>query len=265
MTTPTIIQDEYLVGTDASDNLKAKNETTYTIEVAFPDATTKTSTVVFKDQDFGDVILGLAGDDRIEGVDGHDSLYGGVGNDTIYGGRTVFASDPDILGSSLYGLMVLNTVYEYRLIIEDYGYDLGYYGYDLDSYYGIYISTGRDRLEGGDGNDVLYGGDDDDVLMGQHGDDKLYGGKGVSDLFMNMKRSHSASIILSSGGQDILYGQDGSDEIDGGDGDDQLIGGAGNDLIYGGQGMVAKTNLIYIDSLRFSTQDQYMSGGQDQL
>jgi Ca2+-binding RTX toxin-like protein len=282
MTISNISQDERLSGTDDNDTLTSQAGTNYT-EIVQQNQSGSVSNleknILFKDQLFGDVIEGLGGQDTITGADGHDTLYGGLGDDTLYGGSTqkkYYANDYQQHGLIYQTGLIYSSITQTKEELGPSDY------YRTESHQKQqYISTGRDRLEGGDGHDILDGGDEDDLLMGQAGDDQIYGGKGVHnklfeqwqtvvefepDGIYDANRRQLISAMYSSGGNDVLYGQDGNDQINGEDGHDRLIGGAGNDIIRGGQGVVAELNVEYLTGGRFfKTQDEYISGGRDQL
>lgn len=282
MTISNISQDERLSGTDDNDTLTSQAGTTYTEIVQQNQSNSQSyinKYILFKDQLFGDFIEGLGGQDTMTGADGHDSLYGGLGDDTLYGGSTqkkYYANDYQQHGLIYQTGLIYSSITQTKEELGPSDY------YRTESHQKQqYISTGRDRLEGGDGHDILDGGDEDDLLMGQAGDDQIYGGKGVHnklfeqwqtvvefepDGIYDANRRQLISAMYSSGGNDVLYGQDGNDQINGEDGHDRLIGGAGNDVIRGGQGVVAELNVEYLTGGRFfQTQDEYISGGRDQL
>lgn len=112
------------------------------------------------------VLLGGAGDDRLEsygtaskmdGGAGNDSANGGIGVDTVLGGTgDDFLRDFDISTESL----------------------SRYFGASNLQYGG----DGLDTLWGGAGDDTQFGGTGADTLWGGLGDDLLVGGKGI-DVF----------------------------------------------------------------------------------
>lgn len=102
-----------------------------------------------------DVMLGLAGNDKLYGQAGADSLFGGAGADTLYGGIGNDHLEGGIDNDSL----------------------LGEAGDDK-----LYGNSGHDSLKGGEGNDQLFGGLGRDSLNGEAGNDTLYGGQGNDSL-----------------------------------------------------------------------------------
>jgi Ca2+-binding RTX toxin-like protein len=268
-------QTRYLLETEVT-------ETFYQDSSLFGDATLKLKikkdlVVILDHPDMrSDRVNGDEGNDIISGADGHDFLYGGSGNDYLYGGF-----DP-ISQTQGRGSLVTDRIEKVRYVIDQ---DKLYYFAVNENFQEIYVSTGRDRLEGGDGNDVINGGDDDDVLMGQAGADRLYGGQGVQvslqtyaymeyddDPFSpynyeDIRYSKVTVSYYSSGGKDVLYGQDGNDELNGEDGDDLLIGGADQDTIYGGDGQMITAFSGTSDEYtsRSVMEEQYVYGGKDQL
>ena len=206
--------------------------------------------------EYGDVLTGTHGPNRLEGLDGSDSLYGLGGNDELDGG-----SGPDKLKG-------------------DAGNDQLDGGLHDDSIEGgagndeLHGGPGDDVLEGGAGNDELDGGEGADELEGGAGADRLRGGAGIDiadywsseagveinlhdgtarggdaegDTFVgqqtieymnaegnirqavvydieNLYGSEHADILIGDIGPNELYGNDGDDVLEGREGDDRLIG-----------------------------------------
>lgn len=123
-----------------------------------------------------DLIIGLEGNDKIDGEGGDDCIVGGMGNDKLRGG----SGNDSITGNE-----------------------------------------GNDKIDGGSGNDTINGRDGNDDIDAGTGDDFVVGGIG------NDK-------IEGSRDNDILHGGDGNDHMDGGSGLDQLFGEANNDTMKGG-------------------------------
>ena len=93
--------------------------------------------------DAADMVIGNAGEDRIEAGGGDDIVVEGFGNDTVFGddGNDSLAGGP---------------------------------GRDL-----LEGGAGNDQLGGDRGDDTLSGGDGDDALFGNNGTDLLTGGAGA--------------------------------------------------------------------------------------
>lgn len=165
----------------------------------------------------GDFIFGVGGDDTLIGDEGVDTLDGGDGDDVLQGGD----GDDTLSGGA-----------------------------------------GNDRLLGGAGQDVMTGGDGDDsyevnyfrdavIESAGGGTDRVtsylnyYGlaqnvevlilGDGAvwgqgNDLDNTVKGNALNNTIGGGAGADTLQGLAGNDELTGGDGNDRLYGGAGNDI-----------------------------------
>ena len=84
-------------------------------------------------------------------------------------------------------------------------------------------TSGKDKLDGGNGNDTIFGLAGDDRIDGKSGNDRIDGGAGDDELD-------------GDDGNDTLIGGAGNDDLDGGDGDDLLDGGVGTDKMDGGNG-----------------------------
>jgi Ca2+-binding RTX toxin-like protein len=150
----------------------------------------------------GDIIRGLAGNDQvsagprgdtIKGGAGFDDLRGNGGNDVVNGG-----ADADTLDGGAGNDVVKGSA-----------------GDDL-----MFGSEGNDKLFGGTGNDFgtvlagMFGGPGNDFLDGGAGNDSLFGQEG----------------------NDLLKGGDGDDSLAGGADADRLIGGHGQDNLTGDAG-----------------------------
>ncbi|MEB3355118.1 MAG: calcium-binding protein [Synechococcales bacterium] len=142
------------------------------------------------------LVLGEAGDDRLEGSLASDSLSGGIGNDLLLG----LDGDDSLAGSD--------------------GNDT------LDG------GIGRDVLTGGIGEDILNGGEDADSLDGGGGTDRLTGAAGNDQLTGNAGRD----ILRGGAGNDALFGGAGNDLLVGGGGRDFLLGDVGRDTLRGNGG-----------------------------
>jgi len=172
---------------------------------------------------FGQTIIGNAGDNIITGGFSADTLIGGDGNDTLTDSDE--AAFTDImrggLGDDIY-------VYSTRDIIEEFageGTDtvIALRGYTAPSGLSIEIIrvsstepvTFRE-IRGNEIDQTIYGHDGDGVdrLFGGGGDDHIYG-------FL---------------GDDTLNGDEGADILEGGGGNDTLTGGMGADTLEGGSG-----------------------------
>ncbi len=167
-----------------------------------------------------DFLRGQAGDDRLVGMAGKDTLYGDTGADVLYG-------DIDKNGSSAGAADVLN---------GGFGNDRLFGGNGDDRLYG---GEGGDFLAGGNGEDMLIGGDDRDLLRGNSGHDYLQGGQGL----------------------DTLFGGYGNDTLEGGKGRDTLYGQQGRDVLIGG----AKADVFVFDTKAYRDRILDFEDGSDLL
>jgi len=145
-----------------------------------------------------DVILGTAGDDRIDARGGHDVICAGAGNDTIIAG----------LGKDV--------------IFGGAGDDIISGGKGADT---IWAQAGSDSVRGGNGADLIYGGPDNDVLHGTGGNDRVEGGNGNDTIIGGIGHD----VLRAGAGDDVMEGRNGRDNLGGGIGVDSFDGGNGND------------------------------------
>lgn len=163
--------------------------------------------------DFGDIITGDGGDNRLEGRGGVDVLTGREGNDRLLGGD----GNDELSG-----------------------------GDGIDTLFG---QAGNDTIFGGDGNDFIFGSSGGDSIDGGADFDTVSylasssgvivnlavggsGGDADGDTYVSIERVFGTSFddsISGSDGNDTLLGNGGSDYLIGGQGNDSLIGGAGSD------------------------------------
>ena len=117
-----------------------------------------------------DVILGGAGDDRLDGSFGRDTLIGGAGNDRLVGG-----GDDDLLTGGA-GDDLLNGAAGNDTLLGGGGNDT------LGGIPGAETEDGDDSLAGGAGDDDLNGGAGADAVSGNAGRDSVSGGEGLDRL-----------------------------------------------------------------------------------
>lgn len=181
-----------------------------------------------------DIIRALAGADTVEGGAGSDRLFGNDGNDHLDGGE-----DDDILEGGF----------------------------------------GNDTLIGGSGADILRGEGDDDTLSGGLGDDTLRAGTGNDTV----DGGEGADRLFGAGGNDVLHGGNGIDRLEGQRGDDTLVGGGGNDFLFGGAGIDTfvfnstdaggldrirdwqSVDLLDVSSYGFSSFEEFLATGNDSV
>lgn len=207
---------------------------------------------------FGDVLTGDGGANRIEGRDGDDIIAGGAGADDLNGGEgidtlsyagsaggvtvnllTGAASGADADGDLFSEFENLMGSAHDDVLQGDAGsnrLDGGLGDDTLGGFTGDDVLNGgggRDTLNGGSGNDQLSGDADNDVLNGGAGDDILSGSSGNDEL----NGAAGADLLTGGTGADTLNGGADADTLNGGADNDVLNGGAGADVLIGGSGV----------------------------
>lgn len=214
--------------------------------------------------DFGALIGGGSGNDRIVGSASRDVLLGNQGRDLILGGggADVLLGDTQARSSYTDPNYHAFTVSERTTAFADArtfvatGQGDGYISRTTRIEAGSRTTLGTEQLVdvltqthakegeadtlhagGGDdyalgdgGADTLYGEAGNDTLAGGDGNDTVLGGVG-NDLIMGDYRLVDTPIINGAGV--VLTGDD---FLDGGEGDDIVMGNRGNDAVYGGEG-----------------------------
>ncbi|MEP3891412.1 MAG: hypothetical protein ABJN69_13215 [Hellea sp.] len=164
--------------------------------------------------DFGDVIQGDNGNNRLEGRDGNDTLNGEGGNDRLLGGD----GNDDINGGD-----GVDTIFGQA------GDDFMFGGNGNDFFFG---GAGNDIHEGGDGIDtVSYLASSSGLVVNMSGAGIVSTGDAAGDLFGSIER------IFGSGFDDMLLGNAENNTLIGNGGADYLSGGGGNDSLNGGAGI----------------------------
>ena len=171
--------------------------------------------------DFGDVLIGGAGNDRLVAGDGpQQRLYGALGNDTLdlrnqaeveaHGGN---GNDKFVhIGSGLlYGEAGRDTadfsdktddlVIGNAAILQS----QGHFQTDSDP-----ILAGFENFNGGKGNDEIWGTDGDNVIHGNGGNDRIYGLKGRDAMFG--EAGNDFSDARDDGSSDFVSGGTGFDK-----------------------------------------------------
>jgi Ca2+-binding RTX toxin-like protein len=181
--------------------------------------------------DFGDTIIGTAGDNKIDGGKGDDHIFGGTGANIINGGDgndtitlqfegTGLAANMDTIDGGN-GIDTLAFAVSAALP-GTFGVDVNLSSHDVSSIHDLDGSpdglkeirseatvTNVENVTGTDQNDVIIG-------------------------------DSNANTLLGNGGNDVLEGGAGADYLDGGPGNDRFIefgAGHGGDEIHGGDGI----------------------------
>jgi len=211
---------------------------------------------------FGNVILGLAGDDTIGGSAGNDTLDGGVGTDILsYSLFTGLGISLNIAVEAAASLLdgSTDTFRNFESYITTQQDDLvtGSNAADIVSTLNgddiIFASAGTDTIDGGGASDTidysgLAGVTSVDVTLNAAIDAFVTVGGGDVDTIRNIENvigsigddtltgDDQDNNLQGNAGKDILSGGEGDDKLEGGLGDDTLIGGAGDDKLIGGSG-----------------------------
>ena len=156
-----------------------------------------------------EVILGGAGNDRIDGRGLASQIVGGLGNDTLWGAA-------NISGGGGHDRMTGDG--NRNVLYGDSGNDTIDAGGGDDA---VYAGPGRDRINAGSGNDYVQGNRGDDSIRGGDGDDALYGDDGDDTLRGGGGRDRlhggpGVDLILSAGdgAADTFYGAGGIDRLE---------------------------------------------------
>jgi Ca2+-binding RTX toxin-like protein len=155
--------------------------------------------------DFDNIVLGTAGNDRLNGGVGSQLIIGLEGNDKIDGG----AADD--------------------CIVAGLGNDQAQGGAGSDV---VDAGEGNDKVQGGAGNEVIYGGLGNDDIQGDAGEDLIHASSGNDTI----RGGAGDDEIYGEDGQDNIFGDAGNDYVEGGNGADTMHGGPGGDELIGGAG-----------------------------
>lgn len=183
----------------------------------------------------GNRIWGLGGNDLLDGRNGDDILWGGGGNDTVkpWAGNDI-AYGGDGIDTLSYENYTAAVNIDLRSGVTGWNTNDIFPNVDFENATGtayddfIYGSTGpnlligyagQDSINGDDGSDTIYGGAGDDALNGGNDNDTIYG-EGGNDA------------INGGTNNDVLYGGTGMDTLQGGDGSDYIYGEGSNDVMW---------------------------------
>ncbi len=215
-----------------------------------------------------DLILGGAGDDKIEGLGGNDSLGGDAGNDIIAGGagdNNLNGGDGDdtfivtggsniIEGGAGFDTVDYSTLPPSAEVNDSYTSIEHIIGSSHDDTFTVTLNPADVSLEGHDGDDILTTGSGNDHLSGGNGNDILDGGAGhnvydggagfdtVDEFSLTVGDKGTSTftsiedIIGSSHNNSYTFTGNSRITIDGGAGDDVVTGGSASDTLTGGQG-----------------------------
>jgi Ca2+-binding RTX toxin-like protein len=173
--------------------------------------------------EFGDVLVGAAGDDFLNGYNGDDTIIGGDGNDTLVGGAgtdTLDGGDGD------------------DVFLIGAGADHGY----LESIHG---GAGSDviRFTSTTPGDQFFPDMGWFPAIGMTGVETIMISDAAGDTSGTTALNVNARFVIGTGltivgndGANFLGGTINADSLAGNGGDDRLSGGSGNDMLDGGAG-----------------------------
>ena len=205
---------------------------------------------IIKDDDFGSIITGLGGNDKLYGNGGDDTIIGGAGNDYMAGGD----GEDVYLFSKGFGNDEINTlaadgkkdVIEFDETIMPSNVSIGRQDFDLiltityddgtladsirvHSYFqeqGTSSATlAAIKFSDGTSWDYEYAITHWNSIPGIDGGVTMEG----NDKANNLNGTAMDDILVGNGGNDTLRGNAGNDVLKGGSGNDYLDGGEGND------------------------------------
>ncbi|NBZ89921.1 M10 family metallopeptidase C-terminal domain-containing protein [Stagnihabitans tardus] len=201
---------------------------------------------------FGNLLVGLQGDDRLMGEGGNDTLRGGTGRDRLEGGADTDTADFSDKTTSV--VVALNGSTTVTATVGGVAEDT------LKDIENVTGGSGADRLTGDGLNNVLIGGLGNDTLRGGLGADLMDGGSQIDTadyadqtlsvaLVLNGATQATAAIgglaqdmiqnienVIGGTGNDTLTGDGLANNLQGGGGNDSLSGMDGKDLLQGGKG-----------------------------
>ena len=203
--------------------------------------------------EFGNVIIGGAGDDTLDGGAGNDAMTGGMGNDLYVVGQVGDA----VIESAGEGTdSVRTTLNSYTLgsAVEN----LTFIG--SGSFFGI-GNAAANVITGGSGNDTLAGAGGADALIGGAGNDTYQvnnagvsvvenAGEGADTIrtalnafalqanFENLTFTGTGAFTgTGNSAANVMTGAAGNDVLSGGGDDDTFVGALGNDVFNGDLGV----------------------------
>ena len=198
--------------------------------------------------DYGDVLGGDAGANRLDGGAGMDTVSYSGSDEAV----TVDLEADTGEGGHADGDVIVNIE---NVTGSGYGDVLG-------------GDSGANQLDGGDGDDMLDGGAGADRLLGGVGMDTasysgsdeavtVYlwkgtgeGGHAEGDVIVDVEN------VLGSDYEDVLGGDDGANRLSGGGGNDRLSGRGGDDVLEGGAGADRLLGGAGMDTASYSGSDE---------
>lgn len=228
--------------------------------------------IIFSDDNLGNSIFGLLGNDVIRGNGGHDLLDGGAGNDTLYGGtgNDSYAVDStadktieltgqgiDLVRSTLSWILAGNV--ENLTLLGTAAKGTGNALANI-----LAGNASANILNGGGGADKLFGGGGNDTYVIDNAGDQLNDTSGIDTVqslvthtlgtsFEKLTLLGSANVNGTGNAfANTITGNAGGNTLSGGDGNDTINGGGGNDVIRGGHGADIMTGGTGADRFVFS-------------
>ncbi|MCB9993685.1 MAG: hypothetical protein H6873_08495 [Hyphomicrobiaceae bacterium] len=201
----------------------------------------------------GQLVFGLAGDDRITDGFGAAELRGGGGNDyiqTTKSGHAYGGTGNDRIVNTLVfdgavhdggrGIDLIDHSQDLNVaIVLDMSTGAGVYngvGHFIDRNFENFIGVDQlgfvDTVRGTDGDNIIMGLGGNDILSGRSGNDTLIGGADNDTL----RGGNYNDLLEGDSGNDFLFGDNGNDNLFGGANNDQIHFGRGDDTATGGSG-----------------------------
>jgi serralysin len=153
---------------------------------------------------FGDQLVGDAGNNVLSGLDGDDVLYGLDGDDTVLGGNGNDLLDGGAGNNNYYGGAGFDTV-SFTTRTSGINLDMAAPSALPGQVTGVFDSI--ERIFGSQFNDIIRATDGGEQIRGLGGDDMIYG-RGSDDIISG---DQGNDTIQGDGGNDLLYGDAGSD------------------------------------------------------
>lgn len=237
--TDTLIDIEFLIGSDHNDQIGGDGQINYLNGVAG-----------------NDFIQGRGGNDRLRGGHGNDTLDGGEGVDDVRYGRAPGSVTVDLeAGTASDGYGTTDTLISIEEVIGS-NYNDVIRGNGQDNL--LMGLAGNDTLDGRGGNDTANYYWSEAAVRADLRIKYAQDGYGTTDKLVNIENLDGAEagndtligngarnklqgwggddVLSGKGGRDYLYGASGNDRLDGGGGSDLLFGGIGDDVLKGRKG-----------------------------
>ncbi|MEM6387581.1 MAG: DUF642 domain-containing protein [Pseudomonadota bacterium] len=238
-------------------------------------------------RDWGDLLIGGAGNDTIESGVTSDTIDGGIGDDVMSGAggsdlfifRDDFGVDQVTGGEALGATTAENDVLDLSAVTDGtrtiFSADEGgtltsgpnsitfseietFLLGDGADFFSAWGRTASVNVSGGAGNDDIRGSHRDDTINGGDGDDVIRNGNG-QDLVHAGAGDDTVYTSYNNNRPDTVYGEAGNDRLVGVNGEQHLYGGEGNDTLSGG----SEFSTPDVDILDGGAGDDYLVSGMN--